>query len=152
MFTKMMGLLGCLIIALLTPGLAHSEGKEFTVAGEVRFTNAGNIFIRLITEQEFRTRKMEKNTPFALILEVSSEEMKHQKVAFIFHQVPPGTYSIGCYQDMNGNQKFDTRIFGIPKEPWGLYRLTRPVFRKPKFEEVAFEVKEDITNIQLEVR
>lgn len=39
-----------------------------------------------------------------------------------------------------------------PKEPWGMYRPKRPAFRGPKFKEIKFEVKEDMTDIKVEVK
>jgi uncharacterized protein (DUF2141 family) len=52
---------------------------------------------------------------------------------------------------VNGNGKLDAGKFG-PKEPWGMYRPKRPLFRGPKFKEIKFEVNTDMTNIEFEVK
>jgi len=49
------------------------------------------------------------------------------------------------------NGKFDHGMFG-PKEPWGVYRPTRPRFRGPKFNEIALMVDKDTLDIHLEVK
>ncbi len=44
------------------------------------------------------------------------------------------------YQDLNGNGKLDTNLFGVPKEPWGTSANVRPRMRAPRFEEGALNV------------
>ena len=34
--------------------------------------------------------------------------------------VPPGTYALGVYQDINDDGKLDTNLSGMPLEPWGM--------------------------------
>lgn len=123
--------------------------EGFTIAGEIMFKKTGNLFVELVTEEEF---KGQKQSPFGLILELSREELKKRKKLFAFYNVPPGMYGIRCFQDVNGNQKLDTGLFGIPREPWGFYRPKRPRFRGPKFKEIAFEVNMDVTDIQFIVK
>ena len=60
-------------------------------------------------------------------------------------------YAIRVFQDVNGNGDLDIGSFG-PKEPWGTYRNVRPKFRGPKFEEMAFDVKETMKDIVIEVK
>jgi uncharacterized protein (DUF2141 family) len=55
------------------------------------------------------------------------------------------------FSGLNGNKILDSGAFG-PVEPWGMYRPSRPAFRAPTFEEVAFEVDKDITNIEIELQ
>jgi uncharacterized protein (DUF2141 family) len=51
---------------------------------------------------------------------------------FIFTQVPPGTYAIAVFQDINGNRRLDRTPLGLPLEPYGFSngagRLRRPTF------------------------
>lgn len=54
--------------------------------------------------------------------------------------IPPGTYAIEAYQDLNNNGKMDTTLVGIPKEPYGFSRDARPHLAKPRFESVRFTV------------
>jgi uncharacterized protein (DUF2141 family) len=54
--------------------------------------------------------------------------------------IPPGTYAIETYQDINSNNKMDTSWIGIPLEPFGFSRDARPRLSKPRFDKVKFEV------------
>jgi len=55
--------------------------------------------------------------------------------SFVFHSLAPGRYAVSVYQDLNGNGKLDTNLFGSPKEPWGTTANVRPRLRAPRFEE-----------------
>ena len=136
------------LLFLILPVLGWVPAEGFTVGGEVSFTQNGDLFIQLATEEEFMNDRM---PPFALLLRVGPEETKKGKVPFQFGGVPAGTYAIRCFQDVNENQKLDGGVFG-PREPWGVYRPKRPAFRGPKFEEISFSVDRDIVDVLVEVK
>jgi uncharacterized protein (DUF2141 family) len=52
--------------------------------------------------------------------------------------VPPGTYAIEVYQDLNSNDKMDLSWIGLPLEPYGFSRDARPFLSKPSFSKVKF--------------
>ena len=62
--------------------------------------------------------------------------------------IPPGTYAIETFQDVNSNHKMDTTWFGIPLEPFGFSRDARPHLSKPKFAQVKFELVPGV-NVQI---
>ena len=131
---------------LQTPGLAQEGG--FNVKGEISFTKKGAITISLLTKEEFESNK---GSRFRSIIEAGPEDLKKGKTSFSFTNVPEGTYGIRCFQDLNGNKILDSGAFG-PVEPWGMYRPSRPAFRAPTFEEIAFKVDKDITDIEIELQ
>ena len=55
-----------------------------------------------------------------------------ETIRFTFPQVPPGTYAIAVFQDLNGNGRLDRTPLGLPLEPYGFSndagRLRRPTF------------------------
>ncbi|MEY3193938.1 MAG: hypothetical protein RIQ78_34 [Bacteroidota bacterium] len=61
----------------------------------------------------------------------------HQKdpLHITFPQLPPGSYAISCFHDLNGNGKLDTNLVGIPTEPYGFSNNARPKFRAPTWME-----------------
>jgi uncharacterized protein (DUF2141 family) len=63
------------------------------------------------------------------------------------NDIPPGTYAIETFQDINSNNKMDTSWFGIPEEPFGFSRDAKPRLSKPSFAQVKFEVVPG-TNVQ----
>lgn len=65
--------------------------------------------------------------------------------------LPPGTYAISCFQDVNGNGKLDTNWAGIPQEPFGFSNNVRPQFGPPDWAAAKFEhpVSGSLLSIQL---
>ncbi len=57
--------------------------------------------------------------------------------------LPSGQYAIAAFVDGNGNKKLDSNFLGIPVEPYGFSRDARNRFKKPGFEEAAFEVGDE---------
>jgi uncharacterized protein (DUF2141 family) len=56
----------------------------------------------------------------------------------VLRDVPPGTYAVETYQDVNNNDKMDTTWLGLPLEPYGFSRDAHPVLSKPPFSKVKF--------------
>jgi len=54
--------------------------------------------------------------------------------------LPPGTYAVSVYEDLNGNHKLDGNIFGIPREPVGASNNPPGRIGPPHFDECAFRV------------
>ena len=51
----------------------------------------------------------------------------------------PGTYGVAIFQDLNGNEKMDTNLFGAPNEPFGFSGNPVIRFSAPEFQEFEFE-------------
>jgi len=62
--------------------------------------------------------------------------------------LPPGTYAIQTFQDINANNKMDTSWLGLPQEPFGFSRDAQPHLSKPSFGRVKFEVIQGL-NVQV---
>jgi uncharacterized protein (DUF2141 family) len=70
--------------------------------------------------------------------------------AAVFHfQVPPGRWSLSAFEDENGNGVLDEGAFG-PKEPFGFW-LPFHGWRKPRFDDVAFQLDRDTTGVQIQL-
>ena len=54
------------------------------------------------------------------------------------HAIPPGTYAIQTFQDVNANDKMDTSWIGLPLEPFGFSLDAKPFLSKPSFDAVKF--------------
>ena len=143
------------LIILFLPTIVWAQSEGFIVKGEINFVKTGEIYVELVTKEEFEKKDDSgecQETPTCLIIAIGEKEQKEQKVSFVFKHVPAGTYGIQAFQDVNGNKKFDMRMLG-PKEPWGMSRLAKkPMFRGPKFEEIAFEVNKNISDMKIEVK
>jgi len=141
---------GHLVALLLATTLLAEEPPappSVRVAGEVRFEKSAPIFLRLIALDEAKTEVVAREQ----IIELTTEDVSRATVHFEFVGLTPGRYALKCFQDTNGNKRLDIGVFG-PKEPWATYRLARPKLRPPRFEEMAFNVAEDVTNAHLILR
>lgn len=139
-----------LITALffLTGSPLCAQQAAFQVSGEISFPKAGDLYVQLITKEEFDSGK---DAGFGIIVAANPEDMKKGRAAFSFEGVPKGTYGIRCFQDVNRTGKMEKGMFG-PKEPWGTYRPARPMLRAPRFDEISFEVNGDIRDIKIELK
>ena len=54
--------------------------------------------------------------------------------------LPPGTYAVTVYEDLNGNHKLDHNLIGIPREPVGASNNPKGRFGPPRFSECAFSL------------
>ena len=141
---------GCLAGLLLATLLLAEESAaplSVRVAGEVRFKKSAPIFLRLIALDEAKTEVVVRER----IIELTTDDVARAAVPFEFAGLTPGRYALKCFQDTNGNQKIDIGLFG-PKEPWATYRLAKPKLRAPRFEEMAFDAVQDVTNAHLILR
>lgn len=139
-----MMLVACLAVL---PTLVWAE-ESFTVAGEIEFEKSGNIYLQIVTEDQF---KNDKEGTASIIINVGAEEQQTGKVSFSLENVPAGTYAITSFQDVDGDGDLTFGTFG-PKEPWGTYQHNRPKFSGPKFEKMAFEVKENLSGISIKLK
>lgn len=63
-----------------------------------------------------------------------------------------GKYVVVVYHDENDNHKFDRNWIGLPVEGFGVSKNPTMFFTPPSFEEAAFDVNGDITNIEVEIK
>lgn len=54
--------------------------------------------------------------------------------------LPPGTYAASVYEDLDGNQKLDHNLIGIPKEPVGVSGTPSGRFGPPRFDDCSFRL------------
>lgn len=65
--------------------------------------------------------------------------------------LPPGTYAVSVFDDLNGNRKLDRNMLGIPREPVGASNNPPARMGPPRFEDCAFRVgdKPEVITISL---
>jgi uncharacterized protein (DUF2141 family) len=54
--------------------------------------------------------------------------------------LPPGTYAVSVYEDLNGNHKLDRNVLGIPREPVGASNNPAAHMGPPRFNECLFRL------------
>lgn len=145
--------------------LVSAEAAGFNVTGTITFEKTGDLYVSLVNEVQFncpdddddeqaqgQTAVECEGEIATLQLQPNAQELQQKTIPFTFPNVPQGTYAIQVFQDVNGNGDMDEGSFG-PKEPWGLSNLTKkPKLRAPKWDEVKFDVNQDVTNLTIIVK
>ena len=139
-------------VLLMVFAFAYAEEK-FTVSGEVTFQYDGDIYICLLTMEEFQDfnipgHKLSESP--CKIIHMNTDLKKAGKVSFTFDNVPKGTYCVLTYQDVNMNGKVDYESDKMFNEPWGSYKVAF-VGLCPTWQKIKFDVESDITGITIEM-
>lgn len=136
------------IVLVVIPLSVQGQGHTHVISGTVSFQKQGDIYVYLVTEEDFKT-------PFTgsqvLRLEIEAQERTVEEVPFRFEKVEAGIYGIRCFQDVNGNGKLDRGLRG-PLEPWGMSWQEEKPKKWPRFSHIAFEVKQNITNMHIKLQ
>ena len=66
--------------------------------------------------------------------------------------LPLGEYALSVFHDRNNNEKLDTKIFGIPKEPYCFSNNVRKPFRAPRYHEVLMHFNQNNQTIHLKLK
>jgi uncharacterized protein (DUF2141 family) len=61
-----------------------------------------------------------------------------------FTDLKQGTYAVGIVHDLNGNERVDTNIFGVPQESWAVSNNVSHKLRAPTFSEASFKIEQNI--------
>ena len=135
---------------LLASAFAYAEEK-FTISGEVTFQYDGNIYICLLTKEEFRdfvVPRHELSQSPCKVIHMNTDLKKAGKVFFTFDNIPKGSYCVFTYQDVNMNGEVDFENMLID-EPWGSYNK-EPVLSIPSWNKLKFDLEKDIAGITIE--
>lgn len=65
--------------------------------------------------------------------------------------VPPGTYAVSVYEDLNRDHRLDRNFLGIPREPVGVSGNPRSRYGPPHFDECSFRVSGKAQTITITV-
>ena len=118
-----------------------------TISGKIAGYQPGKgLFLALYrSAADFAEKK------YCRTLRFLGEKLPADSVRYAFTGVAPGEYMIACFQDMDGDGKMTTGMFGIPKDP---YRIVLPNhgFFGPKFDRCKFKVDRDYTSADMDFR
>jgi uncharacterized protein (DUF2141 family) len=65
---------------------------------------------------------------------------QNRSAVVVFDNVSPGKYAVAFFQDLNGNQKLDTNLFGVPTEGFGFSKDAMGKLGPPTFEAAALDL------------
>ena len=132
---------------LLTTGLSlatlYSAPAAFADTLTVTVNNiekAGEIHVAVYDNAEaFEADRGDKGGAAPGITDGTIEMVEQGSVTYVY-ELPPGTYAIGIFHDVNLNNKMDNNLFGIHKEQYGFSNNARAFFGPPAFEAAAFKL------------
>ncbi|TVZ57063.1 uncharacterized protein (DUF2141 family) [Lutibacter sp. Hel_I_33_5] len=131
-----------LIALLIFNGIISIQAQEeetFNLSIEVKGieSNNGKIFLAIYDSEETFLKKAS-----GIITDI-----KNKKATGVFKNLKKGTYAVSLFHDENNNKKMDTKIFGIPKEPYGFSNDATGFMGPPKFKDAKFNLEENKTII-----
>ena len=65
---------------------------------------------------------------------------RNRGAVVVFNDVLPGKYAVAFFQDLNGNQRLDTNLFGVPTEGFGFSKDAMGKLGPPSFEAAALDI------------
>lgn len=113
-----------------------SETHDLTVTVHNIKNISGTLEIGLFNSGE---RFMEEGQAFRSI----SVDVKSTSETIVIKNIPPGSYAISLFQDLNGDEICNLNFLGIPKEPYAFSNNFRPKFSAPTFADCEFEITSD---------
>jgi uncharacterized protein (DUF2141 family) len=66
--------------------------------------------------------------------------------------LPPGDYAVMLFQDLNGNDKVDANLLGMPTEPWGASIGGKTLLGAPGWSDARFTLPPSGSTITIELR
>ena len=127
-----------LLAGLLLIGLQLSASADTLTVIVNNIKEAGEIHVAVYDNAEaFEVDRGEKGGAAPGITEGTIEMVEPGSVTYVY-ELPPGTYAIGIFHDVNLNNKMDNNFFGVPKEQFGFSNNARALFGPPNFEDAAF--------------
>ncbi len=73
-------------------------------------------------------------------------------VTLTVQNIPPGTYAAQAFHDVNGNNRLDRTLLGLPAEPMGFSNNAPLHFGPPSFAAAAFTVTAPLTRLTFALR
>ena len=126
--------------------------ENYTLSGDVTFSEDGDIYICLLTKEGFRDFQSpghELTPQKCKVIKMNADLKGAGKISFKFDSVPKGTYCILALQDVNNNGKVDFHQY-IISEPLGSYKEGDPTLAL-RWDDIKFDMEKDITGIQIQM-
>ena len=131
---------GALALLLLTPPLFGAQ-LTVTVTG---LREPGEIHLAIYeTAAVFEGDRGDRGGPQAGIITGSIEPAGPEDFTATF-ELPDGTYAVGVFHDVDGNEALSKNFLGIPKEPFGFSNNVRGRFGPPGFKDASISVTGDL--------
>ncbi|MGB0880163.1 MAG: DUF2141 domain-containing protein [Polaribacter sp.] len=123
------------ISGIFSANAQEEETFDLTIKVLGMSTDTGKVFIGIYDKKEHFLKKG-KGT---------NAVVKNKKAVAYFKNLKKGDYAVSLFHDENNNKIMDTKIFGIPKEPYGFSNDASGFMGPPKFKDAKFSLEADKT-------
>jgi uncharacterized protein (DUF2141 family) len=132
--------LAALTLALTTPACVHASSAEPTRLTLTFETGAatGSVMVSLYDSETAYAG----GTP----IRRAQVDVAGGARTVVFADLPPGSYAIKAFYDVNGDGKMNANPFGIPIEPVAFSNNAAPNMGAPRWERTHFTVRGDTTH------
>ena len=129
--------LAALTVALISPACAHARTAEFTRLTLTFETGAktGSVMVSLYDSETAYAG----GTPFRR----AQVDVGRGARTAIFDDLPPGTYALKAFHDVNSDGRINSNPFGIPIEPVAFSNNAPLNMGAPKWDRTHFTVRGD---------
>lgn len=110
---------------------AQSNECQLTVHLKGLDSEEGNLLVALYDSSDTWLRSNFKGR---------MSKITNGEATVVFDSIPYGVYAISSFHDENSNDKLDSGLFGIPKEPYASSRGAKNMFGPPKWKDAKFEL------------
>ena len=131
--------LSSLALLLMTPPLLGAQ-LTVTVTG---LGEPGQIHLAIYESAAvFEGDRGDTGGPQAGIITGAIEPAGPEDFTATF-ELPGGTYAVGVFHDMDGDEALSKNFLGIPKEPFGFSNNVRGRFGPPSFKDASISITAD---------
>ncbi|EAQ40916.1 MULTISPECIES: DUF2141 domain-containing protein [unclassified Polaribacter] len=123
---------------------AQEETYDLTIEVSGMEVDSGKVFLALSDRAESFLKKGDGTKGANAIV-------KDGKAIIYFKGLKKGAYAASVFHDANDNNIMDTKMFGIPKEPYGFSNNAKGFMGPPSFDEAKF-VLDDHKTISITVK
>ncbi len=110
---------------------AQEETFNLTIQITGLETDKGKVFLALSDRAESFLKKGEGTKG-------ANAVVQNKKATIFFKGLKKGNYAVSFFHDENDNKIMDTKIFGIPKEPYGFSNNAKGFMGPPSFDDAKF--------------
>jgi len=122
-----------LFILLLIIGLGMQAQNQLKLVVTNIYPVKGEIFVAIYDDADNFL-----NIEFVAFQRIQA--VKNETETILIPNMPMGEYAVSIFHDLNDNAELDTKMFGIPREPYGFSNNARGRMGPPKFEDAKFRL------------
>ena len=125
------------LLALMAPVMMQAQNRLEIMVEGVK-TSTGIIQVALFTSPENFLKNEE-------VYRAESSRAHMGTTRVFIDNLPPGSYAVAIFHDLNDNRELDKNWIGIPKEPMGFSNARIKAFGPPSFEECRVDFRGDMS-------